>query len=263
MTLRMFDAAYLSGVPSGCTIAAGYVGGDALHDWPSWPAFTKCPMRLPIWVRSDPGAVGAVADAAACLAVLRYWGVPRGCWVALDLETAQASAWVHAWQGVLRNAGYRPISYGSSGTVFANPGPYWVADPTGDPSLPASWWGKQYSFRGGYDLSSVADANTQHFWGAAAPDPKPAPDQQEENMATIPIATPEATFVGWAGGSVPVIGVGAGADCDVTVKTTLGGDFPLKLKAGVKQTVHFGDPAGLAGCTVTGLVNGSVDFKET
>jgi len=113
---------------------AGYLGGDTPHIWTDaeWKRFGSL-RKLPIWVRSDPGAVNAEADAFAALEGLYGLRVSRGTTIALDLETAVDSGYVNTFHGVMRWAGFYVWVYGSASTVFGNPEAdgYWVADYAG------------------------------------------------------------------------------------------------------------------------------------
>ena len=133
--VKMFDASTPpSSAPPGYRAVAGYLGGDTPHIWTDaeWKRFGSL-RKLPIWVRSDPGAVNAEADAFAALEGLYGLRVSRGTTIALDLETAVDSGYVNTFHGVMRWAGFYVWVYGSASTVFGNPEAdgYWVADYAG------------------------------------------------------------------------------------------------------------------------------------
>jgi len=135
-TRTMYDQAYPT-APAAFDVAAGYIGGDTPHVWtPAEWAAARARYRLPIWTRSDVGAVDALADARACIAALRAAGAPAGCTVALDLETAVSGAYTGAFHATLNAAGYRVMAYGSRSTVGRNVADwYWIADWTGRPHM--------------------------------------------------------------------------------------------------------------------------------
>jgi hypothetical protein len=133
--VKMFDASIPPATaPPGYRAVAGYIGGDTPHVWTEreWRRFGKL-RKLPIWVRSDPTAVSAEADAFAALEPLYNLKVPRGITVALDLETSVDAGYVRTFHGVMRWAGFYVWVYGSASTVFRNPAAdgYWVADYAG------------------------------------------------------------------------------------------------------------------------------------
>lgn len=130
------DAAFATNIPTSWTNGvAGYVnGGDAFHPWAKadWQRFPKN-RKLPIFVQSFPnGPTEGEANALTFLKDLFDLGVPRGKYIAVDVETAKDPAYVTECTNVLEWAGFYPILYGSASTVFDNIAPrYWVADYAG------------------------------------------------------------------------------------------------------------------------------------
>lgn len=132
MLYRMYDAAYPPLSPPRWEVAAGYIGGNTPHVWTrsEWAA-QLAPYRLPIWVRSDGGDPQRDADSAVTM--LEVLGAPKGCAVALDLETRVDAAFVSTFNNIVVADGYKVLKYGSLSTIFQNPHTYgtWVADWTG------------------------------------------------------------------------------------------------------------------------------------
>ena len=105
--VKMFDASTPpSSAPSGYRAVAGYIGGDTPHIWTDaeWKRFGRL-RKLPIWVRSNPSAVNAQADAFAALERLYQLRVPRGVTIALDLETAVDGGYVGTFHEVMPGPG--------------------------------------------------------------------------------------------------------------------------------------------------------------
>lgn len=120
---RMYDAATPPANPPAWEVVAGYIGGDTPHvwtlaEWNSQPAR----WRLPIWTRSNPaGASEGTSEGQAAVAKVKALGMPAGCAIALDLETAVAAAYVTAFDAAVVAGGYKTIEYGSASYVFQNP----------------------------------------------------------------------------------------------------------------------------------------------
>jgi peptidoglycan hydrolase-like protein with peptidoglycan-binding domain len=132
--------------------------------------------RLPVYVRSDPPAIGAAADAADAIAQLKVIGAPKGTLVAWDMETAVDVAYVAAVNTALKAAGYSVVLYGSWSGVLANRHPqgwYWGAVWNGNATVEPEMVMHQYESTELYDLS-VADDNLP-FWNTKPVDPPPPP----------------------------------------------------------------------------------------
>lgn len=160
--------------PAGEKVGAFYIGGDTPHVWSVAEINTMAggvDYLLPIYVRSNPGAVPAASDAAAAKAHLNAIGAPSTCAVVLDLETAVDAAYTAEFaKAVLPHLS---VTYGSSGPLFGNNHPpYWVAEP-GTPHPDPRAVGTQYAWDHFYDLSwwDAAFVST-HFW-ATKPTPPP------------------------------------------------------------------------------------------
>lgn len=128
----MFDASTPpKATPEGYKAAAGYIGGDTPHVWTEleWTRLGRMP-KLPIFVRSDPGAASAITDAVDALCMCYHLRIPRGTPIVLDLEMAVNAAYVTVFGRVVHWFGYRVWPYGSASTIFRNPplDGYWVAD---------------------------------------------------------------------------------------------------------------------------------------
>jgi hypothetical protein len=143
--------------PAGVKVVAGYIGGDTPHVWTAaeWARFGSL-RKLPIFTRTNPGAVSAEADAFAALAQLWRVGAPRGVPVAWDLEGGVHVPYMTTVGEVLHWAGFRVWSYGQASTVFGNPAldGYW----------PASWVtpARPYHYR------HAAERATQYSGGPGA-----------------------------------------------------------------------------------------------
>ena len=174
--LTFVDAAYPP-LPATGDGMCFYIGGDAVHVWTAAEVNAQPQRyRLPIWVRSNPAGVVASADAAACVAALASFGVPRGCLVALDSETSIDPAYVRVFVTVLNDAGYPVIDYGTQSSVFGNANPdgyYWGADWTDVPHLHSGDAMTQYVSFAAYDESEAV--STLPFWDTRAPAPAPPP----------------------------------------------------------------------------------------
>lgn len=133
----MFDASSPPATaPKGYNAVAGYIGGDTPHVWSKseWGRF-KGFKKLPVFVRSDPGAqssTGTETDAFSVLASAYDLGIPRGTAIALDFEAATDQAYYDLFSNILYFFGYHTWLYGSASTVFkVRANNYWVADWTG------------------------------------------------------------------------------------------------------------------------------------
>lgn len=187
---RMYDSAWPPKTPPAWEVAAGYLGGDTPHVWTAaeWAA-QPARWRLPIWTRSNPGsaAEGAVEGAAAVLRV-RQLGMPAGCAIALDYETAVDDQYLSTFDAAVLAAGYRTLLYGSLSTVEGNRQPsggYWIAHYTGTPHLEPGSVATQYAdytrLGTDYDASLVDDSLV--LWDtkpAPAAATSPAPQQEDE-----------------------------------------------------------------------------------
>jgi len=201
----MVDSAFpLGGPPPGGwpPVVLIYAGGDTPHPW-STAEIRAMPARYrwPCWVRSNPGQVSAVLDAAQFTAWLKIHGVPRGTSVILDLETAVNTGYVNAFNTALRAAGYKVAKYGSESAIWRNPrtdGGTYVAQPGSDVlTTQGDTVARQYGFAGGYDRSILLDQAGLPLWDTRAPaPPKPGPpppppaDPLEKIMAVIPVVMP-------------------------------------------------------------------------
>jgi peptidoglycan hydrolase-like protein with peptidoglycan-binding domain len=195
-TLRFVDAAFAGSISGGpYDGVCFYIGGDAYRVWPK-AEVNGMPerYRLPVWVRSNPGAVSASSDAQACLNALRAYGTPKGSLVALDSETAVDPAWVRVFVDDVNAGGYPVIDYGSQSTVHGNHNPdgyYWGADWTDVPHLHSGDGMTQYVSFSGYDESLAS--SSLPFWDTRpgphpnpGPRPGPVPFWQEAMMQALP-----------------------------------------------------------------------------
>lgn len=175
----MYDAAYPPGHPPRWPVVAGYLGGDTPHVWhlAEWE-HQPARYRLPIWVRSNPGAVNVAHDAAACLTAAHAVGVPHGATVALDFESAVNADYVRGFERVLLADGYGTLLYGSASTVRRNPQPnrgYWAAHWTGAAHMEPDAAATQYTNGAAYDASLISsrvplwDSHAGHAAPPAAP----------------------------------------------------------------------------------------------
>lgn len=186
MTRRLYDASSPPPDPH-LDVCGFYIGGDTPHVWTDAEiAGQSARWRLPIYVTDNPGQRNAAADAGTAVAWLRSHGVPAGSAVALDYETAVDAAYVTAFDGAVRSAGWTVLLYGSLSTVTQNPRPsagYWTASWTGVPHLDAGAAATQYAsdtqLGEPYDLSEVSD-------GLVLWDTRPVvPVPQEELMPSF------------------------------------------------------------------------------
>lgn len=164
--LTMVDAAWPPPVWPASQVCACYGGGwDAAHIW-TVAEIRAQPQRwrLPIWVAPPLVTIGAshsgMLDAREFIAWLRSVGAPRGCLVALDMETQIDLRYVSDFGRVMRAAGHRVVVYGSASTVTFNPvldGYWWAAWNTlpAPVTLAPGLWGWQYRNKPGWDLSLV------------------------------------------------------------------------------------------------------------
>lgn len=153
-----------------------YLGGDTPHVW-SAGDFGSIPARiryrLPIWTRSNPHPQIAAADATSFIAQLSAVKAPGRTFVALDLESAETSAYVQTFGLLLNRAGYFILVYVNGSNVASTPrlNGIWLARP-GAVTLVAGTVGTQYlenqtSGGGLYDLSWFTPAVP--FWDTAPP----------------------------------------------------------------------------------------------
>jgi hypothetical protein len=165
----MYDASQPLTKHPAADITAFYIGGDTPHVWRMTEidrSHTR--YRLPIWVRSDPQAVNAVIDARDAIDACDGVGLPNGCFVALDLETAYDPGYVIEFEREVNAHGYQTLLYGSRSSLFDNPGTfYWVAAP-GRPALYSepgrTVVATQYDLQADYDLSVVDPNYVMYFW---------------------------------------------------------------------------------------------------
>ncbi|HEU5331833.1 MAG TPA: hypothetical protein VFU73_03700 [Actinocrinis sp.] len=165
MTRRLYDASSPPPDPH-LDVCGFYIGGDTPHVWSDAEiAGQSARWRLPIYVCDNPGQRDPASDAGAAVAWLRSHGVPPGCALALDFETAVNGGYVTAFDKVVRSAGWTLLLYGSLSSVTQNPRPsagYWTASWTGAAHLDAGAAATQYisdtQLGRPYDLSEVSDA---------------------------------------------------------------------------------------------------------
>jgi hypothetical protein len=168
--VRGIDAAYPQDVGadiSDIEVVAFYIGGaGALNVWtPDQLAQFVPPYGLPIWVPT-PGSDPA-ADAPAIRAQLRAFGAPDRCAVALDLETNVMEGYVSDLKRRMPDKTF--VCYGSSSSLFDNPGPYyWLSDP-GARSPAHDCKGTQFFLGAKYDTTWwVEDFVTAYMWNRIA-----------------------------------------------------------------------------------------------
>jgi hypothetical protein len=159
----MYDAAYPPPAPPPWEVVAGYLGGDTPHSWSKaeWDS-QPARYRLPIWVRSNPDGYDGAAEARTACTRAAAIGQPAGTTIGLDLETAIAPAYVSAFNSQAHALGYAVEEYGSSASIFKNPGTtagIWDADwnAPGDPHLDANATATQYA--NGTQLDQPWDAS--------------------------------------------------------------------------------------------------------
>lgn len=172
MLLKFIDSAFpLSGAIAGIDGVCGYAGGDTPHVW-TQAEWDNQPYRyrLPIYVRSNPSAAIVSSDLAALSAQLQAIGAPRGCAIALDLETAIDVAYAREMTSGISGLGYVPMLYGSQADVLKDAGTgdlIWGADITGIPHIAVPDNMTQFIFNTSYD-ESVAESGIP-FWDTKAP----------------------------------------------------------------------------------------------
>jgi hypothetical protein len=209
MTLKWLDASTPPATyPTGYDGIAFYIGGDTPHVW-TVAELHACPYRyrLPIFVRSDPTALGitAAADVANAVAALKVYGAPTGTLVAWDSETSIDPQYIQAAYAALLAAGYTMIDYGSQFYVFGNKNPdgyYWGADWTNVPHLTAGDVMTQYDSFAGWDESLSGNSPVLPFWDTR---PVPAPVVSPHTTVTTP---PPGK---WRPG-LPLVAIGVGPD---------------------------------------------------
>lgn len=165
-TVAARDSAYAADLKGWSGAVCGYLPAQrAYHVWSpaDWAMFLGN-RKLPIWVAGLNGE----DEAVTALHALFSLRVPRGTFVAADMEGRKDRTYLTRFGAVMAWAGYHTLVYGSASTVFGNPplDGYWVADWTGQAHLyPADdVAGTQYASLPAYDesvfLASVAD----QFW---------------------------------------------------------------------------------------------------
>lgn len=171
-----------------------YIGGDAFRVWPKSEIDGRPERyRLPIWVRDNPGAVSASADAQHCLTALHAFGVPAGTLVALDSEMTVDVPWTRVFVQAVNAGGYQVIDYGSQSFVMGNDNPdgyYWGADWTDAAHLHSGDQMTQYVSFQNEDVSEASSALP--FWDTRGPapgppSPSPVPAWQETMMNALPV----------------------------------------------------------------------------
>jgi hypothetical protein len=181
------DAAFPYPLQPGVEVGCFYIGGDATHIWtPEEVNALTTRYRLPIFVRSNPGAANPVADASAALAQLGNIP-PRDCLIALDLETASDTAYV---QSFAAHVSPHPIMvYGSAGNIFGTSAGHlvWVADPGAPSPDPAATGGTQYLWSTSYDLDWFTQAAVNLMWDTVTPTTPPWVDKAESNLTQIAV----------------------------------------------------------------------------
>lgn len=202
MSVTIFDAAYPNpAVDPKVAGALVYIGGDTQFVWTE--AQIKAAhgaYRLPCYVRSNPQNADPVGDAGQALAWLQAHGVPKGCAVVLDLETAVNAVYVLAFGNRLHAAGYLVWPYGSPSTLFKNPklDGYFAAEYDFNQTVDTRCVAKQWADYPNYDLDDVY--NVSALWNPSAPaptPPAPAPEEDEELMEVWNDGTAEYL---WSGG---------------------------------------------------------------
>lgn len=243
--LRFVDASYASSIVGGpYDGVCFYIGGNAYHVWPDSDVLARPERyRLPVWVRSDPGSVGAEPDAEACLAALSGYRVPTGSLVAVDTEMSADPGWVQSFVLAVNAGGYPVIDYGSQSVVFGNQNPdgyYWGADWTDVPHLAGGTQMTQYVSFSGYDESEASSALP--FWDTkpVPGPPSPVPAWQEDMMQALPTLQSGAQdragqvqFVHRVQALVSCIGVVNGLGS--VTQLAQDGNFGAGTEAGVKK----------------------------
>jgi hypothetical protein len=208
MTLKWLDASTPPATyPVGYDGLAFYIGGDTPHVW-TLAEVRACPYRyrLPIFVRSDPNALGitAVSDVSQAVPMLKMYGAPLGTLVAWDSETSVDPQYIQAVYAALLAAGYKLIDYGSQDFVFGNKNPdgyYWGADWTNVSHLTAGDVMTQYDSLAGWDESVSGNAPVLPFW-----DTRPVPPP----VVPVPQVPPGQwlSSKAWVWESCVLVGVG-------------------------------------------------------
>lgn len=174
-TLIGYDSAEPLAHPPGGDLVAFYGGGDTPHIW-TLAEIEAQPVRyrLPIWVRSNPMAIGVsvTVDVENFLIYLVKVGCPKGVATSLDLETAVAPNYVNIFGSLMRAEGYLVLPYGSSGNLFKNPvlDGYWV-DLPGAKAIPSNCIGVQYSQGGSGAWDNDWFLDSIPFWDSQPPIP--------------------------------------------------------------------------------------------
>ena len=175
VTRIMYDGIYASDVPAGAQLYASYVDGD----WPDYPAMAaKFPNAVHVSVAVTASYNGGKAldvengDATPAQSV--DWVIARRA----DGQDPTVYCSVSNWPAVKSAFAIRSVSAPH----------YWVADYSlGDnPSIPDGAVALQYTDKGGYDISVVAD-----YWPGV--DPVPVTTIPEEDMPYLISVTPDPT----------------------------------------------------------------------
>lgn len=204
MARRMYDASSPPPDPH-LDVCGFYIGGDTPHVWTDGEIDGQSARwRLPIYVCDNPARRNPTADAGQAVAWMRAHGVPAGCALALDFETAVDAAYVTAFDKVVRSAGWTLLLYGSLSSVTQNPRPsagYWTASWTGSPHLDPGAAATQYisdtQLGRPYDLSEVSDGLA--LWDTQAPVP---PSPSEDDMPAFQTGEVKPGFYTDANGTV-------------------------------------------------------------
>src|SRR6516165_6186626 len=170
MNERMRDSAFAANIDQDWHGAVGgyYGGPNAFNVWSpeNWKRFGPN-RKLPIWVAGLNGH----DEGQRAVSALRALGVPRRVYTAVDMENRVDKTYLEHFGEKLNAAGYRVWVYGSSGSVFSNPGlnGYWVADYRGVGPFMYEHSGvraTQYAPGEFYDSSAVKDWTYYfgHWW---------------------------------------------------------------------------------------------------
>lgn len=192
--LTFYDAAWPPAHPPATDGVCIYIGGDTLHVWSLDEIKQQIARyRLPVFVRSNPGAPGvsAPADVTAAVTHLMAMKAPAGTLVAWDMETAADAEYISTVYRLLRAAGYELIVYGSQSTVMGNQNPdglYWGAQWTGSEHLASGDAMTQYVSFSAWDESAAR--SSLPFWdthsGGGGHSPSPEPQWQVNMMNALP-----------------------------------------------------------------------------
>lgn len=276
--LTFYDAAFPPARPPVTDGVCVYLGGDTLHVWTRAEVDAQqARYVLPIFVRSDPRGLASVApDLNAALAQLEVIGAPRGCLVAVDMETADDKLYIAGMYTGLLARGYQLMVYGSDSTVFGNDVPsglYFAADWTGAAHMAGGSAMTQWASFAGYD-EDEAEASLP-LWDRRPPPlapPQPGPTArptEEDDMPQGQITAPQGARqpLSWLEGSVSQIvfradweGVQQSAP-SVTLRLALasGGWQPVtpNITVSGNEVYIIKTPGLVNGCSFTRVDNGA------